>query len=144
MRKSIAGIAVLLLALSGCYHAVIDTASPAGTQSIEIPWAHSFVYGLVPPSAVDSSTQCPSGVARVETKHSFLNGLVAAITWGLYTPMHIIVQCAAGEQAAALPLAGDRDTAEALLASGAAFLLPLRADVLDGTDRHGNVVTATQ
>lgn len=32
----------------------------------------------------------------VETKISFLNGLVSAITFNLYTPMHITVTCASG------------------------------------------------
>jgi hypothetical protein len=31
----------------------------------------------------------------VETKHSFLNGLVASLTLAMYTPMSIEVTCAA-------------------------------------------------
>jgi hypothetical protein len=32
----------------------------------------------------------------VETKISFLNGLVSLVTFNLYTPMHITVTCASG------------------------------------------------
>jgi Bor protein len=82
------------VALSGCYHAVIDTGRPASTDMITIKWANSFIYGLVPPPMVNSATKCPNGVSKVETQHSFLNGLVAAITWGIYTPIQIDVTCA--------------------------------------------------
>ena len=128
-KMSVLVLTVLLAGTSGCYRAVIETARPAGTETIDIPWAHSFIYGIVPPNVVNSATQCPSGVARVVTEHSFLNGLVAAITWGIYTPMHITVTCAAaGDQAALdLPVATTPAEAEAWLESGEAFLLPLHA-----------------
>jgi hypothetical protein len=35
-------------------------------------------------------------VAIVETEHSFVNSLVGAITFGIFTPIHIKVTCAAG------------------------------------------------
>ena len=87
---------------SGCYHATITTARPQSGTMVENKWAHSFLYGLVPPSTVETASQCPNGVARVETQHSFLNGLAAAITWGIYTPMTIQVWCAGtGEEESA-------------------------------------------
>ena len=51
------------------------TGRPLGTTTIEQPRALSFVYGLVPPPTVETASKCPSGVAQVETMHSFLNGL---------------------------------------------------------------------
>ena len=94
----------LLLALplaAACYHAQIETGLEPGTQKIEKPWAHGFVYGLVPPSTVESAAKCPTGVAKVETQQSFLNMLANALTWGLYTPMNITVTCAAKKTASA-------------------------------------------
>jgi hypothetical protein len=88
-----------IVALSACYHAVIDTGRPAGKDSINIPWAHSFIFGLIPPAIVDAAQKCPNGVAKVETQHSFLNGLVAVITFSLYTPIQINVACASGGRA---------------------------------------------
>lgn len=83
-----------ILVTSACYHAMVDTGrAPNGVQ-IEKPWANSFVYGLVPPDVVETASQCPNGLARVETRHSFLNGLVAGLTFGIYTPMEITVSCA--------------------------------------------------
>lgn len=85
---------ITLLLTSACYHAIVDTGrAPNGVQ-IEEPWANSFVYGLVPPDVVETASECPNGLARVETRHSFLNGLVASLTFGLYTPMEITVSCA--------------------------------------------------
>jgi hypothetical protein len=38
-------------------------------------------------------------LSKVETEHSFLNGLVGALTLGIYTPMHLTVTCASGATA---------------------------------------------
>lgn len=103
--RSLKTCTLLVVAFSSvaCYHATVTTNRSTSGQTVEVPWAHSFLYGLVPPSTVETASQCPNGLARVETMHSFLNGLAAAITFGIYTPMHIIVQCAAagGADAAA-------------------------------------------
>jgi len=40
--------------------------------------------------------KCPGGVSKVETQLSFVNMLVAAITFDIYTPMSIKVTCATG------------------------------------------------
>ena len=114
-----------VLVLSGCYHATVETGLTPGPQSVDVPWAHGFVFGLVPPSTVNAMSQCSNGVARVETQLSFLNQLVSFPTFSLYTPMQINVTCAAGDQEQ-----GDLvDTAEELekaLASGEPFYLDLR------------------
>jgi Bor protein len=89
------GLLSATLVLGGCYHAIVETGRPASGTVVENQWAHSFLAGLVPPNPLDVSSRCPSGVARVETQHSFLNSLAAAITFSIYTPMTITVQCAA-------------------------------------------------
>lgn len=101
-RASVVAAAVLL---SGCYHAIIETGRPAGSEIITNKWAHSFIYGLVPPQVVNTAARCASGVARVETQHSFLNGLAAAVTFGIYTPIQIDVTCATGGTASISPAA---------------------------------------
>lgn len=83
------------IVLPGCYHAVVDTGLAPGTQVIDKQWAHGFLYGLVPPSTVETAAKCPHGVARVETQQSFVNGLARLLTFGIYTPMQITVTCAA-------------------------------------------------
>lgn len=86
---------IAVLVLSGCYHATIDTGLTPSLQTIERPWAHGFLYGLVPPSIVETQQRCPTGVARVETRLSFLNQVANILTFRIYTPMSIKVTCAA-------------------------------------------------
>jgi Bor protein len=84
-----------------CYHATIETGLTPSTVQVKEEWAASWIGGLVPPKTVSTAAQCPSGVARVETQHSFLNWLVGALTGGIFTPMTIVATCAA--QHAAVP-----------------------------------------
>ena len=95
-RSAVVVLALFAVLLSGCYHATVETGRQPSGQVVENSWAHGFVYGLVPPSTVQVAQQCPNGVAKVETQLSFLNQLASAFTFGIYTPMQISVQCAAG------------------------------------------------
>lgn len=126
MKRLALVLSVLLL--SGCYHAIIDTGRPPSPEQIDIPWAHGFIAGLVPPNPVDAEGQCSSGVARVETEHSFLNMLAQFVTFSIYSPIHITVTCASGmeQQDEALPLVTSPEELQAALKSGVPFLLPLR------------------
>ncbi len=104
-------MAMVAVFTTGCYHAVIETGATAGTDKLTVPWAHSFVYGLVPPAVVNAAQKCPRGVAKVETQHTFVHGLVAFLTFALYTPMQIDVTCSTGaradDAAATLPAGSD-------------------------------------
>lgn len=114
----------LVLLPSACYHATVNTGLRPGTTQIENKWASGWIFGLVPPSTVETMERCPAGVARVETQLSFANQLVSALTFGIYTPMAIEVTCAeAGEND--LPEAKSAEEAEQLLRSGEAFLIHL-------------------
>ena len=76
---------------------------------------------------MDAEEECSSGVARVETQLSFLNKLSGVLTLGLYSPMHVTVTCASGEeqQDASLPVVRTEREVAAALRSGEPFLLPL-------------------
>lgn len=97
MTKLNITLALLCIAFifSGCYHAQVTTGQEPSAQVYEDNMAHGFLFGLVPPSIVQAQNECTNGVARVETKISFVNGLLSAITFNLYTPMSIKVTCAA-------------------------------------------------
>ena len=84
----------LFLVIAGCYHATVETGLAPSNQVISKAWASGWVYGLVPPSTVETAAKCPNGVAMVETKLSFLNQVVSGLTFGIYTPMSIKVTCA--------------------------------------------------
>jgi hypothetical protein len=104
MRIRRAAAVVAAFALTGCYHAVIQTGRPESSDVISLKWANSFVYGLVPPPVLETASRCTNGVAKVETQHSFLNGLVGIITFGIYTPIQLDVTCAARGTASAAPV----------------------------------------
>jgi hypothetical protein len=95
MKKAMTACALGLVLLTGaCYHATIESGLEPGEQKVTQKWAMGFAWGLVPPSTVNTQAQCPNGVAKVETQHSFLNSLVAGLTSGIVTPMEITVTCA--------------------------------------------------
>ena len=89
-----AGILAAAISLSSCYHATIETGLTPSTQVLEQSFASSWIYGLVPPKTVETTSRCPDGAAKVETQHTFVNQLVGFLTLGIYTPMHIRVTCA--------------------------------------------------
>lgn len=93
MRKALM-LVLVAGTLSGCYKATVHTGLAPSGASVERQWAHSFLYGLVPPSDLDVADRCPNGVARVETELSFLNQLAAGLTGGIYTPMTMRAICA--------------------------------------------------
>lgn len=99
----------LVVGLGGCYHVIVETGRQPSAQTIEIPWATSFVSGLVPIPTVEAASKCPNGVARVETYHSFLNMLATIVTSGIYSPMTVEVTCAAGGTAGAAGPDADAD-----------------------------------
>ena len=91
-------IALALTSSSACYRTrMIFRQAPMGQTSTEYDgkWHHGGVLGLVEfsdPVALDRA--CPGGVAEIEQRTSFLNGLVAGLTWRLYTPQSVTVECA--------------------------------------------------
>lgn len=85
-----------LFLLTGCYHATIDTGLAPGPQPMKL-WKHGWILGLVPPSVTEAQSECANGVAKVETMHTFANMLVSNLTLGIYTPMTVMVTCAADD-----------------------------------------------
>ena len=104
MRRILSLFALMVLVLPACYRATVNTGRPMSSTVVNKPFQPSFVYGLVPPPTLNVASECPNGVAQVETVHSFVEGLVASLTFGLFTPMTIKVTCAGtGSGMGALP-----------------------------------------
>lgn len=94
--RDIAASLVLVASSTACYHAVIETGRPAGTTVIQRPWTSTWIFGLVEAKPIETASSCPGGVAKVETQQSFANGLVGALTLGIYTPQTVSITCATG------------------------------------------------
>lgn len=102
----------LLAALSltaACYHATVETGATPSGETFTKDWASSWIYGLVPPSVVETARRCPNGVARVETQLTFVNQLVSLITLGIYTPMSIRATCASRPSTESKPMVRQGD-----------------------------------
>ncbi len=90
MKKTIKMIVVvfgLSMLLSSCYSytSVVGKGAQGNSQTTE--WNHYVVYGLAPVKVSDSKKM--AGGAEnytVHTRQTFVNGLISALTWGIYTP----------------------------------------------------------
>ena len=121
--RRIAVLIAALLPVGACYHATVETGLTPSTEILEQTFASSWIYGLVPPKTVATASRCPSGVAKVETRLSFVNQLVGILTLGIYTPMHIRVTCAqvaAASTRAGLSVPADADGGAVRAAFGSA------------------------
>ena len=102
LRLGLVGVFAFALA---CYHATVDTGLKPSAQVVEKSFAAGWLFGLVPPSTVQTASKCPHGAAKVETQLSFVNQLVAWLTIYIYTPMSIKVTCAESGRASLAPTA---------------------------------------
>jgi hypothetical protein len=85
----------LCVALStACFHQVVQTGRPPGNTIVDKPWVATWVFGLVAAPEIDVRRECPTGAAVITTEQSFMNGLVAVVTLGIYTPQHVTITCA--------------------------------------------------
>jgi hypothetical protein len=96
IKKRWASAALLALCTTGCFHQVVNTGRTPGTTVVDKPWVSTWLWGLVAAQPIDARQQCPSGVAAITTEQSFVNGLVALVTVGIYTPQHVTITCASG------------------------------------------------
>jgi hypothetical protein len=90
-------LALLALTATGCFHMhYVTERQPAPAPTSET-WHNGFVFGLVEGSPLEVGKVCPSGVARIDSTETFVNGLVHVITWSIYTPETVTVTCSAAD-----------------------------------------------
>jgi hypothetical protein len=123
VKRSIA-LALSLVVSSACFHQVVQTGRTPGTTVVRKEWTATWLWGLVPATPIDVTRDCPGGIATVETKLTFMNGLVGALTIGIFTPRDVTVTCASGTARASglrefivARGASDREKAEVLTAA---------------------------
>ncbi|WP_051621358.1 Bor family protein [Leeuwenhoekiella sp. MAR_2009_132] len=86
-------VGALALMATSCYvqTSVVGAGAKGNTEVTQ--WNHYLIGGLAPVGV--SKPEVMANGAKdytVTTKHSFVNGLVNAITFGLYTPTTTIVK----------------------------------------------------
>lgn len=96
-RWKTAFVAVLVVgSTTACFRQVVQTGRASGQTVIKKDWVSTWIFGIVPAEPIETRAQCPSGVAIVETQTSFANGLVGALTLGIWAPQTVTITCAAG------------------------------------------------
>lgn len=105
MTKKLGLMAALAIsaAVSGCYTTKIYSGGTAVARSNthEEKWHHTVVAGIAEISEpVDLEAACALGNApswaTIDEEYTFLNGLVGAATFGIYTPRTYTVSCGSG------------------------------------------------
>lgn len=73
--------------LTSCYSYTTVVGKGAQGNKETKAWNHYVIYGLAPVGVSDSEALANGATDyTVNTKQTFVNGLVAAITFGIYTP----------------------------------------------------------
>jgi len=90
------GFAVLVVLTTACFHQKVHSGLTPSDSVVQREYVATWLWGIVPADTIDTRRECPSGVATVETRQTFLNGLVAVLTLGIYTPQSLRVTCATG------------------------------------------------
>lgn len=88
------------------YSAILVTMFSCSTQTLKITngnaktvpnyegTSHFIFWGIGQEKLIDPKEVCGERkVAQVSTKTSFLNGLLAGITWGIYEPRDYSIYC---------------------------------------------------
>lgn len=96
MNRKLVGILSLSMILGGCSTVTIQpqqiakvTLAPTYQQT-----EHFFFWGLAGEKNVDVKTICAGKpVKQMQTQQTFLNGLAAIVTLGVYAPHSVKVWC---------------------------------------------------
>jgi Bor protein len=92
IKTLIAGV-IITLSLSSCFNSRIMVGDITATQplkEVNKAWNHHLIFGLVPLSNTNMNVKefLPEGQSDylVKTNRNFVNYIVGAITFGIYTP----------------------------------------------------------
>jgi hypothetical protein len=90
IKKTLKSMTVAFAAcmlLSSCYSYTSVVGKGAQGQNQTSQWNHYVIAGLAPVGVSDSKQMADGATDyTIFTRHSFVNGLIGAITFGIYTP----------------------------------------------------------
>ncbi len=92
-------ISILLGALlfaSACNKVTYVNPSTMPTGQVSEETGHYFIFGLAGSKEIHAERTCPEGVAKVQSRFTFGDILLGAVTIGLYTPRTYEVSCGKG------------------------------------------------
>jgi len=84
---------VLMFTMQSCYVYTVQVGTGAQSGASVSKWNHYLLYGLAPVGLADPKAMAGDATDyTVTNKHSFVNGLVMGLTFGIYSPTTTIVQ----------------------------------------------------
>ena len=92
-RLCLAATLVLCLSvfLTGCHTMRFEFENVEGTKITENK--SFFFFALTPRQVIDVREKCPYGAAAIREERTFVNGLLGAVTLGIYTPRRTTYYC---------------------------------------------------
>lgn len=95
-----AAFAVLLASSVGCMKASVAIQPVSGAVDArtadKTEKAHFLLWGLVGDGSFDVSQICPGGAHWMQSQATFIDGVLGALTGGLYAPRTVYIKCASG------------------------------------------------
>jgi hypothetical protein len=95
--KTLIVVSLTALTLSGCFTMHIENGAPVDPNSAGRSvneWHHDIVFGLAEISQpINLGEKCESGWLEVKNEKSFIQGLIGALTWSMYTPWDAKYTC---------------------------------------------------
>lgn len=90
--KKAAFVAVLCFTMTSCYQAThIVGNGPAGSAEVKGK-NNYFVFGLAQGKQADTKAMAAGATDyKIDTEHSFVDGLLNVITFGIYNPTSVVV-----------------------------------------------------
>lgn len=100
-REGVAAAMVVAVVATGCLEHTyqVGGGAPAAPVVYE-EWHHHWLGGLIGERSIEIEQYCPSGRATIHDEQSFLNGLVSALTSGIYMPTTVKIRCDDGMSSA--------------------------------------------
>lgn len=94
MTRKIASL-VLVALVSGCAAQTFNINGSGAGVPTDQKSQHFFISGLGQQKITNAAEICggADNVIKVEAQQTFINGLLGAITWGIYTPRDAKVYC---------------------------------------------------
>lgn len=95
MLKKLVVVGVLALALSACSTQTFVLHGPDSSMPKTDTQQSFFVYGLGQEQITQAAQVCggAANVAKVQVQQTFVNILLSAVTFGIYTPRQARVYC---------------------------------------------------
>ncbi|WP_133406773.1 Bor family protein [Parashewanella tropica] len=95
MKFKLASVLVCTALLSGCAAQTFNINGKNGEIPTQQASQHFFISGLGQEQIIDAAEVCGgvNKVIKVEAQHTFVNGLLGLVTFGIYTPRDAKVYC---------------------------------------------------